>query len=509
MSFWSVRSLFSVLGFAGLQLGANALQSADPSTLFNSFNNALLVQSGTDVYYKAALNTGDKDTGWSAALNILAAEDVYDRTGNAANKKLVNDLLTTWLRYNSPPWTSNWWNDDLGWYTLALIRGYQITGTQTFLDNAKYGFDLAFARGWDTQYNDGGIWELNPEGWTSDQPPVHKEALSTDSLGKVACLLYQATHDSGYLARCTQIYNWARSHLYNANTGQIYTGIEKDGTLNTASAVYNQGTFLDFATIVYEITGDANVRADAQRAIDFGRNSQTVNGIFSNSNTGLNTWADEMARGVGRYVRNHQLWNNYYDWMVQNADAIMSNRRSDLGITDNGWNRPTPMVSQKANAFASAVSWLQNTPVTKPTGAISGLRYIINQKTGLAIDNEGTFGDGNRVIQWHSQGNQNQRWSITPNSDDGTWNIISLSSFKVLDCPNGGTDDGLGIIQWRPTRNSNQRWLITQQSDGTYQIKNQASGKVLDGASATQDGAILEQWTWNGGSQQRWILSAV
>jgi hypothetical protein len=274
--------------------------------------------------------------------------------------------------------------------------------------------------------------------------------------------------------------------------------------------VYNQGTFLDFATIVYEITSDANVRADAQRAIEFGRNSQTVNGIFSNSDPNLNTWADEMARGVGRYVRNFQQWNTYYDWMVQNADAIMKNRRSDLGITGNAWDQPTPLDnSYKANAFASAVSWLQNTPVTKPTGDISGLRYIINQKTGLAIDSEGTFGDGNRAIQWQFQGNQNQRWSITPNSDDGTWNIISLSSFKVLDCPNGGTEDGLGIIQWHPTRNSNQRWLITRQSDGSYEIQNQASGKVLDGASASVNGAILEQWGWNGETQQRWILSPV
>ncbi|KAH8883572.1 glycoside hydrolase family 76 protein [Thozetella sp. PMI_491] len=509
MAFLARQALVWATALAGAPLVA-AIGTGDANTIFNSYNNALLVRSGSDVFYKASLSNNNADPSWSGSLNILVAEDAYEQTGDADKKTLVNDLLNTWLRKNAPPWTWNWWNDDLGWYTMALARGYLITGNTAFLTNAKYGFDLAFSRGWDTQYNGGGIWEENPEGTANENPPreATKEALANDSLGKVACLLYQATHDTGYLDKCRQIFDWVRTHLYDANTGQIWTGIDQRGGVNTAAAAYNQGTFLEFATILYEVTGDAAVRDIAQKAIDYARNSLTVNGIFSNSASYLNTWADEVARGVGRYVQNHQQWDTYYAWMVQNADAIMTNRRSDLGITSNAWDQPTPLDNTySANKFASATAWLQYTPASKPD-EIAGLHYIINQKTGLAIDNEGTFGNGKRVIQWGMNWGQNQRWQFSKNSD-GSWNIISLASFEALDCPAGTAQDGLGIIQWQRSRDSNQRWWIERQSDGAYQIRNQASGKSLDSASNSTNGATLIQWGWNGQSQQRWILQPV
>lgn len=119
--------------------------------------------------------------------------DAYDQTGDADKKALVNDLLNTWLKKtNPPPWDWDGWNDDISWFTLALIRGYQITANTEFLTQAKYGFDYALGRGCDTQYNGGGIWEENPEYAAREKPPREptNEALANNSLGKVACMIY-------------------------------------------------------------------------------------------------------------------------------------------------------------------------------------------------------------------------------------------------------------------------------------------------------------------------------
>lgn len=484
-----------------------ALGQNDAEVMYNAFNSAFLTRSGSDVFYKAALNSGSPDGTWAGSLDILGAEDAYERTGDPAKKTLVNDLLTTWLKNTPPPWSWDGWNDDIGWFTLALIRGYQMTGNQNFLDRAKYGFDYAFGRGWDTQYNGGGIWEENPEYAAQEKPPREptKEALSNDSLGKVACMIYQSTHDGSYLTKCRQIYDWVWNHLYNANTGQINSGIDKSGKVDTSAAAYNQGTFIDFANLVYEITGDADVYNDAKRALDYGRNSLTVNGVFSNSAGYLNTWADEMARGAGHFVRDNRLWGTYYSWMVQNADSILANRRTDLGITWNAWDKPTSTDDTlTTNKFVSAMAWLQFTPTTQP-GEIGGIHVITNQKTGMSIDSAGSYGNGNKVIQWGQSNNLNQRWLLTQNSDT-SWNIINLSTWQALDCPGGSGEDNLQLAQWQPTRGSNQRWWIDRQSDGTYKIWNQASGKALDGASSTNNGAALVQYGWNGGPPQRWIL---
>ncbi|WP_067499037.1 RICIN domain-containing protein [Actinoplanes sp. TFC3] len=486
---------------------ASAVEAGAAEAMFTSFNNAFLVRSGGDTYYKAALNDGKPDGTWAGSLDILGAEDAYEQTGDPARKTLVNDLLTTWLRKNPPPWSWDGWNDDIGWFSLALIRGYQITGNATFLTQARYGFDYAFGRGWDTQYNGGGIWEENPEYAARENPPREpaKEPLSNDSLGKVAVLIYQSTHDTSYLAKARQIYDWVWNHLYNPATGQVYARIDRSGTIDRGAAAYNQGTFADFANLIHESTGDTNVYNDAKKAIDYARTDLTTNGVFSNSANYLNTWADEMARGAGHFVRDNRQWDTYYSWMVQNADAIQAHRRSDLGITWNAWTQNTPADnSLTANKFVSALAWLQYTPASRPSD-IGGIHVVTNQKTGLAIDSSGTYGNGQNVIQWGANNGQNQRWLFTRNSDN-SWNIVNLATWQALDCPAGSAQDGTSLVQWQPTRSGNQRWWVDQQPDGSYKIWNQQGGAALDGASATVDGAPLVQWGWNGGGQQRWVL---
>ena len=225
---------------------------------FNAYNSAFLINSGGQTYYKRSINDATATGTWVASIVIMVAEDAYERSGRAAHKTLVNNLCNTWLQNNPPPWTGNGWNDDIGWFSMALIRGYQITGTQNFLTQAKYGFDMAWARGWDTQFNDGGIWERQPD----TVPPgekISKEALSNNSLGKVACLIYQSTHDQWYLDRAIQIYDWVWHHIYNPTTGQVYSGIEPNNVVNMNAAVYSRVLLLTMLIIFIRLLEISNI----------------------------------------------------------------------------------------------------------------------------------------------------------------------------------------------------------------------------------------------------------
>ncbi|WP_081713852.1 RICIN domain-containing protein [Cystobacter fuscus] len=468
---------------------------------FDGYNRAFLVKSGGQTFYKKSINDGRYDETFLAALDIQVAEDAYERTGRPDQKALINDLCKTFLVNYPPNWSWNGWNDDIGWFALALVRGYQITGNTEFLNAAKSGFDMAWARGWNTQYNGGGIWEEQP--YSGNDP--RKEPLSNDSLGKVAVLLYQSTYDRWYLDRATQIYDWVTSHLYDANSGQVYTAVYPDGRLIKDAQAYNQGTFADYAHLLYLTTGNARYYNDAKKAIDYVRNNLTTNGIITTNRTDLDTWADEVARAVGHYARDTRQWDNYYPWMVQNADAIWNNRRTDYNLTWNAWAQKTPSDNTlKTPKHDSAVAWLQYTPVAKPN-AIGGIHAIVSKPTGLAIDNGGKNGDGAGIIQWGLNYGQNQKWLFTQN-DDSSWNIVSLSSFKALDVPAGNTANDTQLIQWFPNRNDNQRWWVDVQADGSYKIWNKATGGVLDSSNATTNGYKLVQWGWNGGEAQRWYL---
>ena len=477
-----------------------ALSSGDAAAMYEGYNNAFLYTSGSSAYYKKSLSDSDEDGSWTDDLDIMVVLDAYENTGDEDKLALINDLSTTWLVYNPPPWNSDGWNDDIGWYTLALMRAYQYTGNTDFYNNAKAGYDMAFARGWDTTHNGGGIWELQPE---DDSSPANKCVLSNNSLGRVACLIYQSTNNATYLDQCTQIYDWVWHNLFVPSTGQVYGCIEQDGTIDYGNDPYNQGSMADMANMLWLINNEETFLNDAEMAISFAFSDVTTNGIFSNSgDTG--GWTDDLTRAVGRTVWNNRLWDTYYSSMLDNANAIIQNRRTDLNITWNGWDTPTPEDNtQIPNQVADAAAWLQWVPASQPND-IAGLHVITNQQTGMAIDSAGTFGNGYSVIQWGVDSSQNQRWLLSQNSDT-SWNIISTSTWQALDS-GGSTAENDTIIQWQPSRDSNQRWWIDQQSNGNYKIWNQATSLVLDGSSSTENGYPLTQWDWNDGPQQLWIL---
>ena len=384
-----------------------------------------------------------------------------------------------------------------------LIRGYQMTGTPNFLTQAKAAFDFAYTRGWDTQYDGGGIWERQLDKLPAGTAPM-KEALSNDSLGMAACMIYQSTGDVNYLNKAQQIYDWVHRNLYNAGTGQIYRGIEKDGKVDMSKAVYNQGTFIDFANTLYETTGKTSYFDDAKRAVDQVKNNQTVNGILSNKSSDGKTWAAEFARGLGHFVRDNHQWNNYYAWMVQNADAAWGCRRTDLNIAWNGWTQPTPVENNaQAGQCVSAVVWLQFTPPTPPNN-LPGIHFIVNQHEGMLVDNGGSKLPKAGVVLKPADAGQSQKWNFRQNADS-TWSITSLDSFQMLDDGNS-TSNWAQMIQCPFDGLSTQRWYLAQQMDGSFKIWNQASDRSLTNSGTPMNGHQLTQFGWNGGSQQRWLL---
>ena len=479
----------------------------------NAYNNAFLVNSGGNTYYKKALNDNGSDGTWTLALDIQGMEDAYERSGNIAHKTIVNDLCNSFLRLNPPPYSWDGWNDDIAWMGLALIRGYQMTGTANFLTQARYCFDFVWSRGWDTQYNAGGIWEQQPN-MTPAGGAVNKCALSNNPTGKLACMIYQSTGDVWYKDRAQQIYDWSWSHLFDPNTGQVYASIDRNNYVDKSTAVYNQGSFVDFAALLYKITGNDNILRDAQRAADYVKNNMTTNGIISNTAGYLNTWADEYARGLGHLCMwNPQLWNTYYSFMQNNANAAWNCRRTDLNIAWNGWTQTTPVdASGYPSRYVSAVAMIQFAPVINPTGGSlpNGTYKIINRASGKALDAKGggTI-NGTAVVQWGYNGGNNQRWTLT-SLGNGQYKLTNVASGRSLDVSAGSTVPGTAALLWDYYGGANQKFSLGSAANGYYTLFFQHDYQVLDvSGGSLVDGATVLQWGYNGGNNQQWQFVAL
>lgn len=354
--FGSRRRLSWVL--AGLLLlfapRARALSPAEADAAFDSFNTAFYVVSSGRGYYKADTGGGRADF-WKQAEMIEMIIDAYERTNRATYKTMITQSIDGFLYYQGSDWLWNQYNDDIMWMVIACCRGYLATGNTTYRDRAKYHFDAVYARGWDNALG-GGIW------WTTDKDG--KNACVNGPAAIAACLLHEIYGDSAYLQKAQALFAWERAVLYDPGTGKVYDNINASGVVNSNWIfTYNQGTFIGAANSLYNLTGASNYLTDALTAALYTRNAMGTADILPEyGDTGDGGgFTGILARWLGRFVRDQNLWGTFYDWMAQNAHAAWAVRRPD-NLSWCKWRTQTPAGTLYSWGCSSSVMMLQVVP---------------------------------------------------------------------------------------------------------------------------------------------------
>lgn len=341
--------------------GPRALGTVNTDAAFTALNSAFLISDGGQRYYKTSLNNPEKDYFWRQALDIQAVQDVHDSAPRTETRDLIGRLLDTFLQQNRGSgglydWNWNEYNDDLLWAGLAFVRGHRITGNQTYLNQARYAFDRVYDRGWDSALG-GGIW------W--DIRRADKNALSNSPAVILGCLIHESNGDRGYLDKARAIFDWVWARLLDRSTGGVYETMYADGSRSSGQTVYSAGAFVSAAQALYRNQGQGSLFDDARRTVDWVVRERTANGIMSNGQR-EGTWQSEFARGMGEFVRENNLWGQYYDFMKRNADAAWSARRTDIDLTWNRWDAQTPRDDTRAIEAIGAVIMQAVTPVSRP-----------------------------------------------------------------------------------------------------------------------------------------------
>src|SRR5690606_18370935 len=251
--------------------------------------------------------------------------DAYERTSDPDYLTLIHDTYTGFNnKYTNM--LNNKFNDDLGWWALACMRAYELTGEVEYLNRGSFLFTEVYSE-WDTSYYGGGIW------WRND---AHNPAVSTDAQKNMATnapmvitavKLYEAYNDPYYLNIATQIYNWIKATLYTPtklNDNIIGTG---SGTVRDWDFTYNYGTFLGAATSLYTVTNNASYLADANFAANYviSKMTSATTLMYEGENDAAG-FKMIFARQLNR-LRVEAGQSQYLTFLQQNATQAWNHRR--------------------------------------------------------------------------------------------------------------------------------------------------------------------------------------
>jgi predicted alpha-1,6-mannanase (GH76 family) len=189
-----------------------------------------------------------RTTGWWNAANALAAVIAYThRTGDRTHAGVIETTFAAAQRQHAG--FINTFYDDNGWWALAWVAAYDLTGERRYLDEAR----AIFAHnqgGWDDTCG-GGLW------WTEARN--YKNAITNELFFTLAAVLHQRTPggDGGYRAWALRAWEWiSSSGLIGAN-GLVNDGLTSDCQNNGGPTwTYNQGVILGGLAAMHAITDD-------------------------------------------------------------------------------------------------------------------------------------------------------------------------------------------------------------------------------------------------------------
>jgi predicted alpha-1,6-mannanase (GH76 family) len=278
-------------------------------------------------------------TGWWNSANALEA--VIDYTLLTHHQTYLSDIANTFEKHQAGRFLNKYYDDE-GWWALAWIKAYDLTGEARYLDMAKTLFE-DIKGGWD-EAGGGGVW------WNKDRR--YKNAIANELFLTLAARLHRRTpKDKGrgsYQEWAEKEWAWFEaSGMINAQN-LINDGLNAEGKNNNGTTwTYNQGVILGGLVEMAEITRRKSYLLKAQAIAEAAmRTLVNTEGILvepCEKNDGCGGDGPQFkgifARNLGLlYARTKKR--AYRDFLRRNADSLWTRNRNEADQFGLKWAGP-------------------------------------------------------------------------------------------------------------------------------------------------------------------------
>jgi predicted alpha-1,6-mannanase (GH76 family) len=284
-----------------------------------------------------------RTAGWWNAANALTAVIAYtERTGDKTYAGVPNRTFRSARRRNRD--FVNKFFDDNGWWGLAWVAAYDLTGETRYLDAARKIF-ANMVTGWDDTCG-GGVW------WNIDRK--YKNAITNELFLTLAARLHQRTGEREYLDWALREWDWFSARSLIGPSGLINDGLTSECVNNGGLTwTYNQGVVLGGLAALHEITGEAaylrqaEAIADAALGVLVTSQAEGTPGIlFECEELGTDPGDADRPQFKGIFMRNLYDLNRlshrpaYSQFIRANARSIWDHGRNDKNQFGLHWAGP-------------------------------------------------------------------------------------------------------------------------------------------------------------------------
>lgn len=323
--------MFTICGGAAAQ--SNSTEARPPAQAQSQLQRAAKGIQTLQSWYSQSSGLY-QTTGWWNSANAMTVLVDYARVSKSGqyNSVFANTLTAAQTGSNGAPGFINKYYDDEGWWALAWIDAFDLTGNPVYLSTAKSIF-ADMTKGWDGVCG-GGIW------WSKDRQ--YKNAIANELFLSVAA--HMANRDSDnraqYLDWANREWTWfLQSGMINAQ-GLINDGLKIQTTGQNGPAActnngqttwtYNQGVVLGGLVELSKLNSDPSLPQAAQRIAraamarlvdsdgvlhdpceaNCGADGVQFKGIFVRNLAALNKAYPQSAYRSFIYANANALWNH-------------------------------------------------------------------------------------------------------------------------------------------------------------------------------------------------------